>query len=330
MKDETAQGLSALIKGKKEILWLGSDDIRVTAMLGSDKNRARFATISQFKKLKISDEISLVVVVPGQLEFDKRAIEKLKRVGAKKILIVSDHAPKESLAEVLAQVSFAKIIFENNLRAELNLAIEETRRGQGPEESDASVPRTKAMVSFIKNLSAALTIQEVLKTLREELRNFQAVKEPLLAFVNAQNELAVMFFQGHQILERKIQEPWPQRPQVRLNDLKDSQYLANIFGRPFAKLLSIPLRLRYLSTEHSLKVGAVLFFEHGLSEIEANDFLQSIEERLEPCINRLGHGDAGGDKTLGRIDDVGIGGFPAFGIERGGHGLEPDLFDLTA
>jgi two-component system, NtrC family, sensor kinase len=58
--------------------------------------------------------------------------------------------------------------------------------------------------------------------------------------------------------------------------------LADIFGRPFGKLLTIPLQLRRKTIQDPLQVSAVLFFEHALSSVEVDHFLTFFQERLLP------------------------------------------------
>src|SRR6185437_14902622 len=117
--------------------------------------------------------------------------------------------------------------------------------------------RAREMVAWVKNLSSTVDMASALRAIRAEIRLFSAVKEPLLAFVGSRNEPTILFFQGAQVLERRVTSSWPQQEKVRLNETSDSLYLANIFGRPFAKLLAVPLHLRALSSENQLKVGAL-------------------------------------------------------------------------
>src|SRR5690606_7082248 len=63
----------------------------------------------------------------------------------------------------------------------------------------------------------------------------------------------------------------------RINAKEDSQYLANIFGRPFARLIAIPVKL---STQYR-EVGAALFFEHAFNQQRLQEFMQFIELRLQ-------------------------------------------------
>ena len=106
--------------------------------------------------------------------------------------------------------------------------------------------------------------------IRAELKSFSRVKEPILAFFDAHHRLKVMFYQKREIQETTVAMPWLRRAEIRFNDRKDSQYLADVFGRPFARLLTIPVQSR-----------GVLYLEHSLRKDETAQFLNFIEDRVQ-------------------------------------------------
>lgn len=144
----------------------------------------------------------------------------------------------------------------------------------------------RRLVRFIRKLSSVEDTFDLLNHLKSEIKSetrpFSKVKEPILAFVNAQNELQLLYFQGTQVLEKTVSGVWSQKFEVRSNDLSDSQFLADLFGRPFAKLLSIPLQLKRKLMQQSIKVSALLFFEHDMKANEVAQFLDFIEVRKLP------------------------------------------------
>ncbi len=105
--------------------------------------------------------------------------------------------------------------------------------------------------------------------IRAELKSFSRVKEPILAFFDAHHRLKVMYYQKREIQEATVAAPWLRRAEIRFNDRKDSQYLADVFGRPFARLLTIPVQAR-----------GVLYLEHSLRRDETDEFLNFIEDRV--------------------------------------------------
>lgn len=142
--------------------------------------------------------------------------------------------------------------------------------------------RTLKLVAFVKALSHVETVEDLIALSRIEVKNFSRVKEPILAFARSQSELLLYFYQGAQVTKKTVVGVWPQQLKIRFNNVADSQYLANIFGRPFGRLLTIPLKLKRKSSADDLKVSAILFFEHSLKTEEWADFLKFIEDRLQP------------------------------------------------
>lgn len=149
-------------------------------------------------------------------------------------------------------------------------------------ELEKRVGKTRNLVRFIKKLSGVLHVEDLMRLLRDEVRSFSRVKEPILAYAKSRSELFLLFFQRTQPVPKIVPGVWQQQHSIRVNDVNDSLYLANIFGRPFGKLLTFPLKLKRKSTDDPLQVSAVLFFEHALVDEDTGPFLQFIEERLLP------------------------------------------------
>jgi two-component system NtrC family sensor kinase len=145
-----------------------------------------------------------------------------------------------------------------------------------------SFQRTRKLVEFVKALTRVESVDSLLERARLELKKFPRVKGPVLAFAKSQSELLLYFCQGPKVVEKVVAGVWPQKVKIRINNVDDSQYLANIFGRPFGRLLTIPLQMKRKSSADELKVSAILFFEHSLKKDEWPLFLSFIKDRLQP------------------------------------------------
>ncbi len=159
-----------------------------------------------------------------------------------------------------------------------------TQRSRKANDQDANI---KKLVKFIENLGSARTVDDVMVRIRAELKNFARVKEPILAFADAHHRLRLTFYQKGSIHEKTVTAGWSRRPDIRFNDVKDSQYLANIFGRPFARLLAIPIRSRRRRSDQKSKADGVLYLEHSLKKEEVATFLKFIEDRVEAMSSAL-------------------------------------------
>lgn len=149
-----------------------------------------------------------------------------------------------------------------------------TRSEAAKNEIESKVSKVRGLIRFLKELSTVHSVDELMNLLRLEMRVFPQVKNPLLASHTVQNTVRIHYFQGSQLLSKSTAENWPQSLTIRSNDKKDSLYLANLFGRPFAKLVAVPLKVGGIT--------AMLYFEHALPEKELSEFLKYLEARLQP------------------------------------------------
>ncbi len=141
-------------------------------------------------------------------------------------------------------------------------------------EIESKVSKVRGLIRFLKELSTVQSVDELMNLLRLEMRVFPQVKTPLLASLTLQNTLRIHYFQGSQLLSKSSDQIWPQSSMIRSNDKKDSLYLANLFGRPFAKLVAVPLKVG--------SITAMLYFEHAFGEKDLSEFLKFLEARLQP------------------------------------------------
>jgi signal transduction histidine kinase len=118
--------------------------------------------------------------------------------------------------------------------------------------------------------------------IRKELKGFHELRTPMLGYVVADRRPMLLFFQGKQVVERSARDMWSARSRIRQNEYEDRIYLANEFGRPFAKVLAIPLKRRAVASDQSDESPATLFFEHALPDEKVEPFLNFISERLQP------------------------------------------------
>lgn len=304
MANESFFGLTSLLRPKKEVLWIGSENEAPSQSLSPLLSKIKFVTFNNAdKSLSKSDfQVLVVSVTASTKEINEDWADKILKVKARdKLLLInskSDEVLPWPLIRVLNLDIFNRVLFlpidEAKLGSSLLAALEAYKSATNTEndnevkiastkvETEKKITRMRGLVRYVKGLTEVVSAQDIMRTLRDEIKNFSRIKEPILAYANNLNQLQLMFYQGTQIVEKVIPGAWPQQLRIRLNDVKDSQFLANIFGRPFGKLLTIPLNLKRKSQQESLKVSAVLFFEHSLNEAEMKDFLNFIEDRLQP------------------------------------------------
>lgn len=149
--------------------------------------------------------------------------------------------------------------------------------------TEIQVSRLRSLVRFIKELSSVLEVQDLLHLLRKELKNFHRVKEPLLALPVEKGRPKIYFFQGSQVQSKTVEKMWNSSLRLRINDREDRQYLADQFGRPFAKVIAVPLAGHKSSAKAGVNLNsALLILEHSLADSEIDEFLEFTSHRLQP------------------------------------------------
>jgi two-component system NtrC family sensor kinase len=149
-------------------------------------------------------------------------------------------------------------------------------------EIEDKLGKVRDLVRFIKDLSTLSSVEELLGLIQKELKKFHELRAPMLGYVVAERTPVIQFFQGKQSVEREARQMWSNRSRLRINDHEDRVYLANEFGRPFAKVLAVPLKRRAIAPTGSDEAPATLFFEHALQDDRVEVFIAFISERLQP------------------------------------------------
>jgi signal transduction histidine kinase len=85
---------------------------------------------------------------------------------------------------------------------------------------------------------------------------------------------------GSQTIASHGRAQWQASARIRVNEAVDSQFLANLAGRPFAKVIRFPL----ITVRHQKDPGRspLLFFEHTLNTPELDSLLETLTEKLQP------------------------------------------------
>lgn len=149
-------------------------------------------------------------------------------------------------------------------------------------QAERQLSHVRELVRFIKDLSLLTSVEELMGLIQKELKGFHELRAPVLGYIAAERRPMISFFQGKQVVERGARQMWSQRSRMRNNEHEDRVYLANEFGRPFVKVLAIPLKRRGRASEVESEPPATLFFEHTLNETKIDGFLSFISERLQP------------------------------------------------
>jgi two-component system, NtrC family, sensor kinase len=267
---------------RKDILWLGGSKETAPDSVASLLKQIQFVDLSS-ANYKLPRNSPAIVIIDGVTEprdisslFDQH-VEKL--VGADTVVYAAAINDSKQIVEIINQRPIDFLVDDTKELPRLlqNLLSQHSLK-KSRSEIESKVARMRGLIRFVKDLSMVLTLSDLLRLLRVETKNFLHVKDPILVSLSPVQAPQIHYFQGNQVLQKKCDAMGSQAKKIRVNNLQDSQYLADLFGRPFAKLIAVPLS------------QAVLFFEHSFQEDRLKDFLMFIEERLQPiaiAVDRL-------------------------------------------
>lgn len=194
----------------------------------------------------------------------------------------------EQFQKASSQSQLMKEVSQQNKKLEelttgLEKMVEE--RTQHIEKSKNQVERNltemRKLVLFIKNLSGLTVLDDLLPLLRDETKKFHHVGKPILCYPSLDGHLRVLYFRGRDVVEKRTHKSWPKSVRLRVNDIEDRGYLANVFARPFAKTIAVPLARKGMD-ERLGEVPSVVFIEHDLAEDKIDYFIRFISQRLQP------------------------------------------------
>lgn len=196
---------------------------------------------------------------------------------------IDHHQLKITQSSLLKEVSHQNRKLEQLTSGLEQLVMERTLNAESSkEQAEKQLAHVRELVRFIKDLSLLTSVDELMQLMRKELKSFHELRAPVLGYVVSDKRPMILFFQGKQVIEREARQMWSGRSRLRINEHEDRVYLANEFGRPFVKVLAIPLKRRAVAKEGELESPATLFFEHTLPDEKIEGFLSFISERLQP------------------------------------------------
>ena len=133
----------------------------------------------------------------------------------------------------------------------------------------------KSFIQFLQSLFNSHTLRDMMVTLKSELDRIKLFGNPILVYYANPIQAKIMYFQGKQLISRDANKDWPSMPHFRYNHREDQEYLASQLGRPFSKLMTIPLSYGVLE----YKMPPVLYIE----------FLGGADQMEEASQNVLSH-----------------------------------------
>lgn len=166
-----------------------------------------------------------------------------------------------------------------NLNVNLeNLVLERTNHLQAAHhKTEKAYADLRDLTHFVQELSLLRSIDDLLILIQRETKSFHDLRAPILTYTSLDTKPHLMSVQGKQVFTKNLREMWPISNSIRVNDRMDQSYILSEVGRPINKLITIPLTTKYAGSflPH-------LYFEHQLSDLQIDDFLNYFKDRIQP------------------------------------------------
>jgi two-component system NtrC family sensor kinase len=175
---------------------------------------------------------------------------------------------------------------QNRQIQELNLGLENVVKERTMNEADSrrasqkNITRVREIIGFIKELAKLFDVADLLPLIRRQLKEHHSLGAPMLFVPRGDGIGDLYYMRGSQTVVTHGRAKWEASARIRVNEATDSQFLANLAGRPFAKVIRFPL----ITVRHQKDPGRspLLFFEHTLNTPELDSLLETLTEKLQP------------------------------------------------
>lgn len=146
--------------------------------------------------------------------------------------------------------------------------------------SQKNITRVREIIGFIKELAKLLDVADLLPLIRRQLKEHHNLGAPMLFIPRGDSVGDLYYMRGSSTITSRGRAKWEPSSRIRVNEPADSQFLANLAGRPFAKVIRFPL----ITVRHQKDPvrSPLLFFEHTLNTPELDALLESLSEKLQP------------------------------------------------
>lgn len=149
-------------------------------------------------------------------------------------------------------------------------------------EEEEKLNKVRSLIRLIKDLAQISSFEELLKVLRKEFRKFHKVGEPILVHQTQPERIDIISFHSGQVVFSQLKDHFPFSREIQVQDRAVVKALANHFGRPLMKTLSIPLEPHLMRKSSFAGAEASLFVEVSLQGQEYFEFIDFVKERMQP------------------------------------------------
>jgi two-component system NtrC family sensor kinase len=154
------------------------------------------------------------------------------------------------------------------------------------EEMDSKVDLVRQLIRFIKDLSKNMNFEELMDLVRKDFKKFAKLGDPILLVRSQADKVEVLAFRSGAYASSNWETSSIQKlrfPETALlSDENLRHELANFFGRPFVRTISIPIHVKLIRKFGFSEASAALCIECSMGEEEQSRFLDHVIRILQP------------------------------------------------
>lgn len=257
----------------------------IVCELDLDSFKNGFACLDKIKGLS---QASAIIIIFKKLE--NVHIHKLvNQLGVFAVL-----SPRENLIEYVKKAiedfkdkstyfnNIKKIKLQNEKLESLNKNLEKVVHERTKKEFEAnqmtvsSLKDIQGILKFIKAISRAETIEELMNEVRGDFKRFHGLMPPILIFLESSSLVRVFYFQGKQFTEKTKTFTDDKQPFRKDDDNSLRGDLSNFFGRPFGAVSVTDLNFR---PQELQSIVSKVVCEHSFNAKSLGDFDRYSSER---------------------------------------------------
>ena len=257
----------------------------VIASLQSDALESRLKILKEIQKKLINVSFLLIHDGLSSAEIEKiiNEIEVFAITGRGENLIpflkkaIEDHDDKKKFNLALTQVKQQNQKFESLNKNLEELVYERTKKEFAASQQTArSLKTLQSILNFIKEVARSESIESVMVKIRDDFKKTDAFLPPLLILKTHNNLVRLFFFQGKQLIEKRITDSLSIESFIDHSDHKFRASLSNSLGRPIGPLSIHPLEFH---SQELSQAEAIIVFENSLGEAKRKIPLDDSKER---------------------------------------------------
>ncbi len=175
-----------------------------------------------------------------------------------------------------------------NLTSSLEKTVEErtVHIRESKEEMDNKLDLVRQLIRFIKDLSKNMNFEELMDLVRKDFKKFAKLGDPILLVRSQANKVEGLTFRSGAYASSNWDSSLLQKMhfpnEVLLNDENIRHELAKLFGRPFIRIISIPIHVTLIQKFGFSEAAAVLCVECSMGEDAQSYFLDHVIRILQP------------------------------------------------